>query len=84
MSAADQTKTPTEKPTAGRKGDVLTLDMGEPIRLMDLVTAVTRLAGLEPDRDIPIAFTGPRPGEKRREELVGGGEWAQPTAAEPA
>jgi FlaA1/EpsC-like NDP-sugar epimerase len=61
-------------------GDILLLDMGQPIRLMELVQAVTRLAGLEPDQDIPIAFIGARPGEKQCEELVGTGELLHETS----
>src|SRR5207249_2977018 len=48
----------------GRNGDILMVDMGEPINLLDLAHAVVRLAGLEPDIDIPVSFVGPRPGEK--------------------
>jgi FlaA1/EpsC-like NDP-sugar epimerase len=50
-------------------GGICVLDMGEPVRIIDLARQMIRLAGLEPDRDIAIAFTGPRPGEKLHEEL---------------
>lgn len=53
----------------GRPGEVLVLDMGEPVRILDLAEAVIRLSGLEPHRDVPIEFTGIRPGEKLFEEL---------------
>ncbi len=43
--------------------------MGEPVRTMDLARQMIRLAGLRPDKDIEIVVTGPRPGEKLREEL---------------
>ena len=54
----------------GGKGTVYVLDMGEPIRIVDLARDLIRLAGLEPERDIPIIFTGLRPGEKLFEELL--------------
>jgi FlaA1/EpsC-like NDP-sugar epimerase len=65
----------------GGKGEVFVLDMGEPVRILDLAHNMIRLAGYEPETDIAIEFTGPRPGEKLHEELVGIGERAQPTAA---
>jgi FlaA1/EpsC-like NDP-sugar epimerase len=65
----------------GGRGDVFVLDMGEPVRILDLAHNMIRLAGYEPETDIAIEFTGPRPGEKLHEELVGIGERAQPTAA---
>jgi FlaA1/EpsC-like NDP-sugar epimerase len=54
----------------GGKGTVYVLDMGEPIRIVDLARDLIRLAGLEPEQDIPIIFTGLRPGEKLFEELL--------------
>jgi FlaA1/EpsC-like NDP-sugar epimerase len=62
-------------------GEVFVLDMGEPVRILDLAHNMIRLAGYEPEADIAIEFTGPRPGEKIHEELVGLGERVQPTAA---
>ena len=52
----------------------MALDMGKPVRIVDLATDMIRLSGLEPGRDIEIAFTGLRPGEKLAEELLGVGE----------
>ena len=63
------------------KGEVFVLDMGEPVKILDLAHNMIRLAGYEPETDIAIEFTQPRPGEKLHEELFGVGENAQPTAA---
>jgi len=53
----------------GQGGKVFVLDMGQPVRIVDLATDLIRLAGLEPGRDIKIVYTGMRPGEKLSEEL---------------
>ncbi len=53
----------------GRTGEILLLDMGQPVRIVDLARDLIRLSGLTPERDIEIRFTGPRPGEKLFEEL---------------
>jgi FlaA1/EpsC-like NDP-sugar epimerase len=50
-------------------GETFILDMGQPIRIVDLARDLIRLSGLEPDKDIEIRFTGVRPGEKLFEEL---------------
>jgi FlaA1/EpsC-like NDP-sugar epimerase len=56
------------------------LDMGEPVRILDLARRAIRLAGLEPDVDVPIRFTGLRPGERLQEVLEAGGEALLPTS----
>lgn len=63
----------------GQGGEVLVLDMGEPVKIVDLARDLIRLSGLEVDRDIEIKFTGVRPGEKLYEELFFGAEVAVPT-----
>jgi len=63
------------------KGEVFVLDMGEPVRIVDLARNMIRLAGYEPEADIAIEFTAPRPGEKLHEELFGPGENPQATAS---
>jgi len=54
----------------GQGGEVLVLDMGEPIKIIDLAKELIRLSGFEPDKDIPIVFTQPRLGEKMFEEIL--------------
>jgi FlaA1/EpsC-like NDP-sugar epimerase len=63
------------------KGEVFVLDMGEPVKIVDLAHNMIRLAGYEPEEEIAVEFTQPRPGEKLHEELFGAAEELQPTAA---
>ena len=54
----------------GQGGEVFVLDMGQPVKILDLAKEMIRLAGYKPDIDIPIVFTGIRPGEKLFEEIL--------------
>ncbi len=60
-------------------GGIFVLDMGKPVKIVDLARQMIRLAGLRPDLDVPIRFTGLRPGEKLFEELFHGEEPPAPT-----
>jgi FlaA1/EpsC-like NDP-sugar epimerase len=51
-------------------GEVFTLDMGEPVRILDVAERLIRLSGRIPGRDVPIVITGARPGEKMVEDIV--------------
>ncbi len=66
----------------GRGADVFVLDMGEPVRIMDLARAMIELSGLDPDRDIDIEIVGARDGEKLHEELFNSYERRRGTDAE--
>ena len=65
-----------------RTAEVLVLDMGEPVRIVELARAMIELSGLDPDRDVEIEEVGRRPGEKLHEELFNGYERPCPTATE--
>lgn len=65
--------------TMGNGSEIFVLDMGEPVKIVDLARNMIRFAGLEPDKDIQIKFVGLRPGEKLFEELITEGENIRPT-----
>lgn len=66
----------------GNNGETYILNMGEPVRIVDLARDLIRLSGFEPDVDIPVLFTGIRPGEKLFEELMTAEEQSRVTAHE--
>ncbi len=63
----------------GNGGDLYCLDMGEPVLIRDLAEQMIRFYGYEPEREIPLVYTGLRPGERLAERLVGDGEREVPT-----
>jgi FlaA1/EpsC-like NDP-sugar epimerase len=65
--------------TMGKGGEIFVLDMGEPVKIVDLAKELITLSGFKPAEDIELVFTGPRAGEKLFEELSIKGENMQPT-----
>jgi len=71
-----------DQPPELREGGIFVLDMGKPVKIVDLARRMIRLAGLRPEIDVEIRFTGLRPGEKLYEELFHGQEPPRPTRFE--
>lgn len=68
-----------EAGTMGTGGEIFIFDMGQPVKIIDLALKMIKLAGLQPEKDIKIVYTGLRPGEKLYEELLNAGERTMPT-----
>jgi len=80
MTIPEATQLVLQSGCIGGSGDIFVLDMGEPVRIVELAEELIRLSGLIPYEDIDIAITGLRPGEKLFEELLVEGEGIKPTA----
>jgi FlaA1/EpsC-like NDP-sugar epimerase len=78
MSLSEATQLLLQAGLQGKGGEILVLDMGDPVRIVDLARDMIRLSGADPDR-IPVLFTGLRPGEKLFEEPLALDETTLPT-----
>src|SRR5512143_3231968 len=78
MSLSEATQLLLQAGLQGKSGEILALDMGEPVRIVDLARDMIRLYGADPDR-IAVVFTGLRPGEKLYEEPLASEEATKPT-----
>jgi len=79
MSTSEAVLLVLEASAVGQGGEVFVLDMGEPIKIVDLAKEMIRLSGYEPDVDIPIVFTDIRPGEKLFEQILSAEEGVEST-----
>jgi FlaA1/EpsC-like NDP-sugar epimerase len=71
MTIAEAAQLVVQAGAHGGRGEIYVLDMGEPVKIVDLARRMIELSGKEPDRDVAIEFTGIRAGEKVHEELFG-------------
>ncbi|MCD4784517.1 MAG: polysaccharide biosynthesis protein [Candidatus Eremiobacteraeota bacterium] len=79
MTIPEAVQLVVEAGTMGEAGEIFILDMGKPVRILDLAKNMIRLSGFEPGKDIPVEIKGVRPGEKLEEELVNTGEKTEKT-----
>jgi FlaA1/EpsC-like NDP-sugar epimerase len=82
LTAPDDAATGRTEPGPRPSGEIFVLDMGDPVRIIDLAETMITLSGLEPGRDIAIEIVGARPGEKFHEDLFNPYERMQPTPAQ--
>ncbi|MRR07489.1 MAG: polysaccharide biosynthesis protein, partial [Deltaproteobacteria bacterium] len=80
MTIPEATQLVLQAGCIGNSGEIFVLDMGEPVRIVELAEELIRLSGLVPYDDVDIVFTGLRPGEKLFEELLIEGEGIKPTS----
>ncbi|MER3453339.1 MAG: hypothetical protein C4321_10190, partial [Chloroflexota bacterium] len=80
MSIEEAVQLVLQAATMADEGDLFMLEMGKPVRIIELAERMIRLAGRRPRVDIDIDIVGPRPGEKLAEELAGPGEVPSPTS----
>jgi len=82
MTIPEATQLVLQAGSMGQGGEIYLLDMGEPVKILDLAEELIRLSGFTPYEDIEIRFSGLRPGEKLFEELLIAGEGVKPTSHE--
>jgi FlaA1/EpsC-like NDP-sugar epimerase len=82
MSIPEAAQLVLQAGSMGEGGEIFLLDMGEPVKIVDLAETMIRLSGFKPYEEIDIKFVGLRPGEKLYEELLLDGEGIKPTSHE--
>ena len=79
MSIGEAARLVIQAGAMSKNGEVFLLDMGQPVKIKDLALQMIELSGLVPEKDIPLQYTGLRPGEKLYEELLIDPAQSQPT-----